>query len=497
MTEYAQMLYTILMSTHSQPRALHLLTAFFALVLVGVAVALKPFTVTLLVVTVLFLWWLSYSLELGLIVLAVLSLMNTWILSFHEYAFLFREFPQLAGLNAPVADFWTVALLIAFLLSQARHFWRGGRPHIVAPALHWYILFIVSAVVSLTNLSFVELSAGVKYILRFLVFVYVGYILLPVNICKTKESLERIMKAFAITGVVTAVMGVVSVLGNVWQVGGFVRAVPFAIFGWAPFGYQHILLAEVLTATLPLALFFNWKTQGKVKQWWGISALLMFVVALLTLSRAAWLTLAVEGVLFVALTLKFVDWKALLRKVKLPALLFGTLAVYMVGFLMLNPTVQSSNSARVELANISYMLFQEHPIIGQGVGSFVARLSEVSVFRLEFGDPLEAHGMMQKIGSEQGVVGLIAMGLFLVAIFSRLLKRIRSGHYSNEVRMYAFVGLFLALGPLMFQIFNTQYYSSKLWVPFGLAMATFVIYERDKKHGKVFAGDNRKIVITE
>lgn len=480
-----------------QPRAISLFGAILGLAILGLGIALKPYTVTLLVFLAVFLWTLSWHLEFGLLVLAGLALMNTWMFSFEKYASLFREFPQFAALNAPVVDFWAVGLLIAFLLHQIREFWAEKRPQFRAPAMHWYALFVLSACVSLFALSYVELAGSIKYLFRFLVFAYVGYVLLPVNICRTKQTFEQLMKTVVLVGIGGALMGIISILVGTWQVGGFVRAVPFAIFGWAPFGYQHILLAEVLTSVLPIALFLYWKSEGRKKSFWGAGSFLIFITALLTLSRAAWVVLAVQSILFIVLTGTYVDWKAVLHKLRLPILLICVLAVYMLGFILLNPTVQSSNSARIELARISYALFRESPWIGQGVGTFVNRLAEVSVFRLEFGDPIEAHGVIQKVGAEQGTFGLLTFGAFFLVFFTRLIKRIRSKLHNNDARMYAFMGFFLALGPFIFQLFNTHYYSSKLWVPIGIALAALSLYETDRKHGKVFQGDAPRIIITE
>lgn len=437
---------------------------------------------------------LSYHLELGFYVMIALSMMTGWQLNLADYYGIFRDYPALLSINAPVADFWVVFLLVAFSLQYFRQWIAGKRQSIVTPGLLLYAFFLLSALVSLVNIPVVERGEGINYLFRFLVFLYVGYIVLGVNICRDKQTLLNGLKILAGVGVFAAIMGIVSLPLGLWTVGGFTRAVPFGILGWSPFGNVHILIAEVLTTTLPIAVFFYVQSEKKNKTAWAISAALMLITAVLTLSRAAILTIGVEACLLAYLFRKKIKWE---RFVAQFSWVLGLLAIpmfYAAYFILTNPTVEASQDARSHLTGIAIYLFREHPFIGQGVGSFLARLAEVDLFRLEFGDPLEAHGVVQKILAEQGLFGLVTFSVFVGYIFWRLYQRYQQEQYSIEARMLSLLGFFLVLSPAVFQLFNTQYYSSKMWIPIMLAMAQFTIYKTDKKHGKVFHSDRKPIV---
>ena len=152
-------------------------------------------------------------------------------------------------------------------------------------------------------------------------------------------------------------------------------------------------------------------------------------------------------------------------------LLVIVLGAYFFGF-MTTTFVERSTEARWALTSISNYLFLQHPILGQGVGTFVSRVSEINYFILEFGTPIDAHGLISKLIAEQGLFGLVAFGLFIIW----LLKFINRSFKQKPV--IGLLALFLALSPLIFQLFNTQYYSSKMWVPIMLSVAIVNVFDK-------------------
>lgn len=479
----------------------HVFSFVLCIALVSFAIAWQPLFLGALILGALFVYVLSFYLPIGFYIMIALSMMTEWKIYFANYHAILKDYPQLLAVNAPVVDFWVIILLLAYAVYFVRRWLQGNTDRLLAPGFYWYGLFLLSAVVSLLNLPLIEITAGAKYIVRFLVFLYIGYILLGVNICKNKQILTTGLRTLSFVGIAGAIMGLVSLGLGLWEVAGFTRAVPFAIFGWAPFGYQHILLAEVLTISLPIAFFFYVRAEHAEKKWWGIGTLLILAAAILTLSRAALLTIAVEVLLLLYIFREHIPWANLYQKYKgtVSALGVGLVVLlsYAAFFILTNPTVVSSSEARSYMTDISVHLFLEHPFIGQGAGSYVQRLSEVHVFRTEFGDALEAHGIIQKLISEQGMFGLITFGLFMAYILYRLIQRYQHDHFTLEARLFSLLGVFLVLSPLVFQLFNTQYYSSKMWIPIMLAMAQFTLYREERKHGKVFKGDLQRRVLAD
>ena len=355
--------------------------------------------------------------------------------------------------------------------------------HIAAPGWRWYGLFVLSAAVSLFSLG-PGFSSGVWYIGRFLIFVYAGYVVLGADIIENKKILERSLVAFAASGAVAAIMGVASLVCGAWRdVYGIVRVTPFALGGWAPFGDQHIFLAEAILATLPSAGYL-WHLRYRDKdsrQWLSALIAVMIAVALLTLSRAGWIALAVEAAVAAHFAGGKKMWRYYLGRVWPLALAVLPILFYFVYFLSGSDIVRGSNATRWSLTQISWMYFQEHPLIGTGIGSFVPLVADTWYFTLEFGDPVDAHGIVQKIGTEQGILGLVTFALFVWLLLRRVYLRATDLSYDDSARAAAVFGLALMCGSLTFQLFNTQYYSSVMWVPLALALAAQSVHRRDTR----------------
>jgi len=158
---------------------------------------------------------------------------------------------------------------------------------------------------------------------------------------------------------------------------------------------------------------------------------------------------------------------------------FALFALYMLSTLS-SSVVASSNSARIVLTEIGWEYFLEKPIFGQGIGRYEVILEDVGFFTYHFGDPIDAHSILTKISTEQGIVGLLTFGLFVGWIIISIYKRMQHEGFSSRARIAAFLSFFLILTPLIFQLFNTQYYAARMWVPFMLALSLVFLYRHDR-----------------
>ncbi|MFZ2189861.1 MAG: O-antigen ligase family protein [Candidatus Magasanikiibacteriota bacterium] len=428
------------------------------------------------------LWGLSYRLDIGLYILVFLAPMMHWVIYLENYNFIRNNFSYLTGVYAPAVDFWALFLGLAFVWWYIREFFRGETFKIYLPGVGFFILFLISALASLSNLSIFEISSGLKYIVRFLIFIYLVYLALGINIIRhDKKKFLIALKVYASVGFLGALMGFTSFFLGEWTFYALGRAVPFPIFGWAPFGDQHIFLAEIMVVTLPV-YFYLWyiEVNNKKKKLLASLGIFVGIISLLTLSRAAWLTILLEIIIFYLFTRSFISWKEILKKIKWLMVVVVLLAGYF-GIFMTTLYVERSTEARWALTDISLHLFYEHPILGQGVGSFIDRLSEVKYFMWEFGDPIDAHSIISKLLAEQGLLGLLTFGLFIAWVINNILERYHDKKYTPEAQLAALLGLFLVVSPLIFQMFNTQYYSAKMWVPIMLGMAQLIVYFEGKR----------------
>lgn len=456
------------------------------MLLIGSILIVASFFVPQILVGVLILcalalvWLLSKHLLFGWYVLVALSPLIMWQWSLAPLRPWLAEYPWIYHMQAPAVEFWAIVLCAAFGLSLARRFIDGERIVLRLPGLWWFLLFVLSALLSLYSELAVERLAGLKYIAHFILLFYVGYIVLGSNIVESKAAWRQSLRILAGAGLVGAALGALSVLANIFLGEGLTRAAPLPLLGFAPFGQTHILLAEVLTTTLPIWLYF-WSEGRNTAQarLLALASGFIFLVGLLTLSRAAWVTLAFEGAIFFYLTRARRAFWHLVKEWWWALLLASPVLVYFVYFLFTSAAASGSTAARLSLSDVALYLWRQHPLIGQGAGTFVARLGEIRVFSLEFGEPLDAHGVVQKLLSEQGIFGLAAFGLFIGWIILVILRHYRDTNYTDEARTAYFVSFFLVLSPLIFQLFNTQYYSSKMWVPISLALIQTMLYHGD------------------
>lgn len=364
---------------------------------------------------------------------------------------------------AAVLAVWALRMLFVW---RARDMdWRPWLP-LAAP-----FAFLVGAhALSAFSSSVSDPLLVVKYALRPVLFVFLAAVVLPVNFLRTRKRLLMTLGVAAGVGGFFAMDGFRSLF--TWQDGiSFLyRARPMAILGVLPIGENHNVLAELLLFTAPAAYALGFLVRSvrlrKLAHW---AAACMVVIALLTFARSAWIALGVQILLLSATV-----WRPWLRERKhvlaLATIIFLPLAGYMISF-SLTPGVRGSTGARTMLSEIALVLFRESPLIGVGAGTFVDRVAQTRAYVMEYGTPLDAHGILQKVIAETGLVGLLALCVVVCAVYMQLryfLRNMRQG--SHEYTAYMIL-LAAVAGAFTYQLFNTTYWTPKLWLPVGLAIA--------------------------
>jgi len=108
----------------------------------------------------------------------------------------------------------------------------------------------------------------------------------------------------------------------------------------------------------------------------------------------------------------------------------------------------------------------------------VSRLGQAKDFLMDFGDPLDAHGFGQKILSEQGIVGLVFFIFLLGRIVQTLVAAVKTLPLGSAERRTMLLFSLGALGLIFYEMFNTTYYSAKMWLPIGAAFAALPYYSK-------------------
>ncbi len=129
------------------------------------------------------------------------------------------------------------------------------------------------------------------------------------------------------------------------------------------------------------------------------------------------------------------------------------------------------------LTQIAYEVFQTSPIVGGGAGTFLDRVGSTRVFLLEYGDPLDSHGIIQKLAAETGILGLAAFAVFVSLAGWLLWRGVREIETKPMRRAALFVSLG-AFGAFAYQLFNTDYWTGVMWLPLGFAISAVWVLGR-------------------
>jgi hypothetical protein len=420
-----------------------------------------------------------YNLKWGLYTLFGFSFFANWFIYLGNYQW-FKNISYLAAINAPVVDF--IALLLGgglflawFLLIYPLRIER--LKHIV-PLIVLYGIFILVAAFSALHAYDRNVAASFKYLARPMIFAFLFFIMLPHLLIDTKETLIKLLKIWFWVGVGIAVFGLSSLL--VVPQTGWWRVTPYTVDDIAPLGYNHNLIAEALVALIPIGIYFTFKAKGyKEKNWLLVYAggtALMILAELLTLSRAGWITLTVQAI--VLLSVFGYSFKNFFQKYKvniMPVLILaGIILSYMVYFLT-SSIVKDATVSRLTATEIVVFYVERSPWVGYGPGMFIPIFENTKDFIQEYGVALDGHGFIQKVVLEEGIVGLILFISVLIYILVYLWSAQRKKNTDPELSRLLFV---MVVGAIIFQMFNTSYFISVMWLPLGVGLVAVKILEK-------------------
>ena len=411
---------------------------------------------------------LTFKLHWGIYLITASALFQEWEINFGSYDFS-HDLPMLANINAPLTDFFAVFTLIAFgiaLLLKLVHI-EKSRIRTVLPLLISFGIFLFIAYIA-THFAYNGLYAeSISFWLRPMAYIGVVYIALPLIVVRQERILRHMMYILFGIGILIFIYGFISLFispDNSWT-----RVHPFPLWqGFAPLGINHNLIAEPLMIIIPIGVYLWYMSK---RAWIGLLTFGMLCIALLTLSRAAWVSVGCASI--VALYVYRDAVRAWVSERKMAVTLIVLVFVvpfvaYMGYFLMTSSVVKSSNESRIEMSRIALSYAKERPILGYGPGTYLYLLGDTYVYRMEFGDPLESHGVLQKIAVEEGIIGLMAFGVFMYILIRMLLHLISYMH--GDERHIVSVLLIMVSASFIFQLFNTSYFKGVLWLPIGMSI---------------------------
>ena len=447
----------------------------FFVVLASLAIVfvwqLFPGAIALLLI-IIAVWFFTNNITYAMYPIILTGFFHGWVINFSQYSLL-QKIPLISAIDTPLVDLVAIIMGISFIFAVLLKKFSIKKVDInaILPGIYMYGGFILISFISAKWFMFNGYTEiGLKYVLRPITFVFLAYVVLPYLLLKDqKQQYLSIIKTMFWLAVAIALFGLSSLF--VVSHMGWSRIVPYQIFGISPLGTNHNQLAEVLVALVPTAwylyAFAKHKLEGEHASLYAFVAISIMTIATLTLSRAAWVALAVQACIAIFYLIRFHWFKVFLKdKSAFILVLFSPILAYMMFFLG-SSIVTSSNVARVDAASIAYHYSKVSPWVGQGPGSFIYILADTAIFRAEYGDPLDSHGFILKMLLEQGIVGLILFVMFLLWVI---------GYVSNSFlhtkdRALVLMVLCSVSGIITFQLFDTSYYSSIMWLPIGLGLA--------------------------
>ncbi len=403
--------------------------------------------------------------ELGLYVLA-------FLLPFIGWSF------NIGPLNIPLVDIIGLLALVAF---GARilfgWFFEPNKKRKVSWPLFipFFIFFSISLISSAASSHPYQ---SLWYFFRWPAFLYLAYVFLPYNLVTSGKILKRAVIAVALSSILVLISGYLSLYGQDWH-DSFFRIRSLGFFGIFPFGENHNLVAEFLNVGIFIILMMRFLIkEQRGKRWLDIFFILMALGIILTFSRAGWITLLLQSLVY--------GWYYFRSKNYQPA----SLVISALGILiMLSPLVwkmgqlQQDNASSTEnrwlLTEISVQAFNNKPYLGYGSGQYINLVDSNIRFKAKYGEAIDSHGVLQKVLAENGVFGLAAW-LFIMAELSKTSFVSLKKYYHKQPWLLPLI--LAGAGGLFFQFFNTSYYKGKVWLPIALALAAINIL--DKKYGR-------------
>ncbi|MFA5247798.1 MAG: O-antigen ligase family protein [Patescibacteria group bacterium] len=415
---------------------------------------------------VFFLIFLVIPEEYGLYVLAFFLPTINWNFYYH-------------GLEIPLIDLLGLAIFSAFALKKvyARFFDRKNF-NLRLPLFILFLPFLAVTLISVFSTAIPKDSLW--YILRWILFFYFVYLVLPVNIVKRSDVLKNSIACLVFGGMIVAIGGFLTIFSQDWNY-EFVGIMPFSLFGFFPLGSNHNLIAETLVVSVAFTQSLKyWLTSLRTRRFLDVLTVFQFLVAIGTFSRAVWIAFGVMIIICLIVYRRRISrtaWVGLF----LISLLASPIFLYMYKLQSEYSIGGSSTENRLIMTEIAWDNFLDKPLFGQGSGTFINFIGDSIRFTAKYGAPLDSHGVWQKMILENGLFGVFTFALIIGGMFIFFAR----AWVKYGARYPWFPPLILGVvGIMVMEFFNTSYYKGKLWLPVAFCLVAINIIRMKEKQRK-------------
>lgn len=383
-------------------------------------------------------------------------------------------------LEIPFIDYISLAVLLAFTIKTLGNLlFKRDKFKLRMPLLIPFLLFFASVLTS--DFLSAYISSNIWYTMRWILFFYLAYVVLPVNLIKNEKILKNSLLYFFTSSLFISLMGIISLFQQDWQ-HQFIRVLPISIFGVFPLGDNHNLIAEVFIVSICFTQALKyWYKSLFADRILNIITVVQTFLLLATFSRAAWIALGVEALLYFFFTNK--NKKKFLVAVILGAIIVSPLAFYMYRLQSDFSIGGSSTQSRLVMSEVAWKRFLDKPFFGNGSGQFMNLISDDIRYIAKYGEPLDSHGVWQKVLAENGIFGVLTFGILFFSIMILFYRVLKKNRHEEKILLPIFLG---GVGIFVIEFFNTSYYNGKLWLPiaFGLAAINIIKAKNKSRYGK-------------
>lgn len=384
------------------------------------------------------------------------------------------------SLNVPIVDIFGLCSVIALTVRTAINIFVYNKKNTLPVPPGWLLWLAFLGIALLSTHNAFVLGDSMKYVARPLAFFFIVFVITVPGIVRTEKALRITIILMMITSLLVAVYGFLGLI--VVKTPSLLqrRVIPFSLFGYYPLGDNHNLIADVMVTSLPLAWYLWSTSRDRIsRRLFLLAMIFLTITGLLTFSRTAWLAFIVEGLVLIRISYAHIIRHVfpLLISIMLAA---SPLIIYMFVF-MQQAEIQSSNENRIMLGEIALDMWNEHPYIGAGPGTFMSYVQQNPIYMKDFGSPLDAHSVLYKVLAETGVFGFVAFFGMCFMVFRRLFLGILDKLIDMQDRFFLVCLFTTCIGGFFFQFFQTSYYVSKLWFPIGIALsATYILRQKHR-----------------
>ncbi len=240
-----------------------------------------------------------------------------------------------------------------------------------------------------------------------------SFVFAMTNSIKNKKELNAFISVFLVSALFVGLLGVYQKFTGVQMRPEWLDVennTDIAVRVYSVFQNPNIL-AEYLVMLIPLAVGITWHTKSMRKKFvFLIATGILFLCILLTLSRGGWVGLGFAALMFIIL----VDRRLFLLAIPVGIGGLSFLPKQVLNrILSIGSTVDTSNSYRIKIWEITMDVIRDHKVGGVGFGYIPFKSTFETYIRTM---PIyHAHNTYLEIAAEIGIAGLFIFMLFMLS----------------------------------------------------------------------------------